>query len=404
MGRKELVVMLAGLMALNALAIDAMLPALSAMGASLGVADANRPQYVIVAYLLGTGLGSIVHGPMSDRYGRRAVLLWALMAYIACALGCAFVSDFSVLLSLRFMQGLAGAAMGVVTIAIVRDQMSGDQMARMISTIFMIFMIVPVIAPTVGQAVLLFGGWREIFLLFAVMGVVMAGWVWRRLPETLDPANVSRLDARTILSSWSSVARHRLAVGYTLGAALIQAGLFGFLTSSSQLFTALFGSPDYFPIAFACVAGTMACTNFLNSRIVERFGARRVSHTAILLFIGLAMVQWLVSDAAVGQPLLLLVPLAINMSMIGLIGSNLSAIAMTPFGRIAGTASSFQTSVRTLLSASLGGLIGQQFDGTGVPMAQGFLICGLAGLGMVLWAERGRLFTRPGTTVARPAA
>lgn len=404
MGRKELVCMLAGLMALNALAIDAMLPALSAIGSSLRVTAANDVQLVIVAYLLGTGIGSVVHGPLSDRYGRRAVLLWTLLAYIGCALGCAFIAEFSVLLALRFMQGLAGAALGVVAIAIVRDKMAGDQMARMTSTIFMVFMVVPVIAPSVGTLVLLFGGWREIFLLFAVMGLAMSAWVWRRLPETLDPANVTLLDARSIVGAWSSVIRHRLALGYTMAGALTQAGLFGFLTSSSQLFTALFGSPKLFPLAFAAVAATMAASNFLNSRIVERFGARRVSHSAILIFIAMAGVQWAGNLYWTGHMGWLLVPLALNMSMIGLIGSNFSSIAMTPFGHIAGTASSFQTSVRTVISASLGGLIGAQFDGTGVPMAQGFVAAGVAGLLMVLWAERGRLFTRPGTTIVRPTA
>jgi MFS transporter, DHA1 family, multidrug resistance protein len=397
-GRVELMVMLAFLMALNALAIDAMLPALSIMGHDLGLGDANHAQYVITGFLFGMGAGAVVYGPLSDRFGRRATTLGALTLYIFCALGCAFIRDFETLIALRFIQGLASASAGVVSIAIVRDRMVGDQMARMTSTIFMIFMIVPVVAPGVGQLVLWFGSWRAIFLLLAIMGCAMALWVWRRLPETLDPANVIPLNLPSIARAWGEVVRHRHALLYTLGGAMVVGGLYGFLSGSSQLFTAVMGSPDLFPIAFAAVALTMAASNFLNSRIVMRFGARRVAHSAICLFVLFGAIQFTVAASGLQGLFYTLVPLTLNLSMMGLIGSNLSAISMTPFGHIAGTASSFQNSVRTLSGTVLGGFIGQQFDGTAAPMALGFLLCGVASLTCILIAEQGRLFTRPGTT------
>lgn len=397
-GRAELVWMLALLMALNALAIDAMLPALAALGGGLGVRDINDTQFVITVFLGGMGAGAIAYGPLSDRYGRRPVTLGALTLYIFCALGCALVSDFETLVALRFVQGLASASSGVVCIAIVRDRMSGDAMARMVSTIFMVFMIVPVIAPTIGQAVLWLGGWRDIFLLLSVMGCAMAGWVWARLPETLDPANVLPLNPLSIGAACAAVLRHHHALLYTLAGALIVGGMYGFLSASAQLFTAIMGDPDLFPIAFAGVAMTMASTNFLNSRIVMRFGARRVSHSAICGFILLGAVQYALARWGASPPLLTFAVLALNLSMLGLIGSNLSAIAMTPFGAIAGTASAFQNTVRTSSGAMIGGFIGQQFDGTPVPMALGFLVCGAAALACVAVAEHGRLFTRPGTT------
>ena len=401
-GRTELVWMLALLMALNALAIDAMLPALAALGDGLGVRDINDTQFVITVFLGGMGAGAIAYGPLSDRYGRRPVTLAALTLYIFCALGCALVDDFETLVALRFIQGIASASSGVVCIAIVRDRMQGDAMARMVSTIFMVFMIVPVIAPSIGQLVLWVGNWREIFLLLAIMGCAMAGWVWARLPETLDPQNALPLNPASIWAACATVVRNRHALLYTLAGALIVGGMYGFLSASAQLFTAIMGDPDLFPVAFAGVAITMASTNFLNSRIVMRFGARRVSHSAIFAFITLGAVQvalaeWGVHGGGV-PPLLTLAVLALNLSMLGLIGSNLSAIAMTPFGAIAGTASSFQNTVRTSSGAIIGGFIGQQFDGTPVPMALGFLVCGLAALTCILIAEKGRLFTRPGTT------
>lgn len=397
--RVEFIALMASLQAINALAIDAMLPALVDIGQRLNVPDPNAPQYIILMFLLGMGIGSILHGPLSDRFGRRPVLLTALGAYIVCALGCALAQDFEMLIGFRFAQGIASSAASVVTIAVIRDRLAGDAMARLTSTVFMVFMIVPVIAPSIGQLVLLIGGWRDIFFILAGMGLIMLLWVWRRLPETLEPDHVVPLALKPIGAAWLSVVRHRSANGYMLGAALIQGGLYGYLASGPQIFDAVFNAHALFPAAFAVVAGTMAATNFLNSRIVMRYGARRVSHTAVFGYILLALVQvgaawlWPTSIAA------FLIPVALNMSMVGLIGSNMSSIAMTPFGAVAGTASSFQGSVRTIAATLIGTLIGQAFDGSVWPMALGFLCCGAGALLCVLWAERGRLFTRPGDTV-----
>jgi MFS transporter, DHA1 family, multidrug resistance protein len=400
--RGEFVAMMAALMALNALAIDAMLPALKQIGASLHVADPNAPQFVILIFLFGIGAGAIVHGPLSDRYGRRPVLLTALVIYLLCVLGCVLVRSFEGLLAFRLVQGLASAAPTVVTIAVIRDRLSGDAMARLTSTVFMVFMIVPIIAPSVGQLVLLVADWHAIFGLLAVMAAVMFIWVWYRLPETLAPANVTPLSPRSIARAWHAVVTHRSANFYMLGSALIQGGLYGYLASGPQIFDQQFDAHALFPLSFAAVAATMAATNFLNSRIVERFGARRVSHVALVCYIILALAQVAIAQLFPSSIILFLVPVALNMSMVGLIGSNFGSIAMTPFGAIAGTASSFQTCVKTITATLIGLLIGQAFDSSALPMALGFLGCGLAALACILWAEHGRLFTRPGTTITAP--
>ncbi len=400
--RTEFVVMLASIMALSALAIDTMLPALDAMGRDLGVTNENRTQLVIILFLFSVGVGSVIHGPLSDRYGRRPVLLVSLLLYAVTALGCVMAQDFATLLALRVAQGVACAAGNVITIAIIRDRLSGDAMARMTSTIFMVFMIVPVIAPTLGQFILTFGDWRTIFLLLAMASIAMTLWVLRRLPETRDPANIVPLTLPTILSGWGEVMRHRSAMGYMTAAALIQGGLYGFLASGPQIFRHVFHAPDLFPTAFAAIAITMACTNFLNSRIVMRFGARRVGHTAVCVFILLGSAQLIMALFATPTILGFIVPVALGISMVGLIGSNFSSIAMTPFGHIAGTASSFQSAVRTACGAIIGGAIGHAFNNSFVPLAAGFVGCGIAALIGVLIAERGRLFTRPGTAGHTP--
>lgn len=401
-GDRELTVMMASLMALNALAIDSMLPAFPYMVGGLGLTDANRIQFVISVFLAGTGVGALVHGPLSDRFGRRPILLIATIGAAIFSIACSISSSFEMLLAMRFAHGLMAAAMGVLVVSVIRDQFEGDAMARRMSTIFLIFMIVPIIAPTVGQLVLLFAGWRTIFDLMAVMALVAAFWVYRRLPETLAPENVIPIEPHALAKAWGKVLFNRNAAGYMLGAGIVQGALFGYLNSSPQMFDKVFGAADFFTIGFAIVAIGIAVSNFTNARIVERFGARRVSQTALLSFIVLGALQLAAAIFAPKSLPLFLVLLTANMAMVGFIGSNFSSIAMTPFGDVAGAASSFQSFVKTALAASIGAGIGQQFNGSAVPVAAGFLVCGLAALALVLWCENGRLFTRPGTTLKVP--
>lgn len=401
-GPRELTVMMASLMALNALAIDAMLPAFPAMVRGFGLTDPNQIQYVISTFLAGTGIGALIYGPLSDRYGRKPILLIATIGAAVFSLACSIAPDFEIMLAMRFAHGLLAAAMGVLVVSVIRDQFEGDAMARRMSTIFLIFMIVPIIAPTIGQLVLLFAGWRVIFDLMALMAVAAAIWVYLRLPETLAPENVIPIEPHALAKAWKIVVLNRNSAGYMVGAGIVQGALFGYLNSSQQLFDKVFGAADFFTIGFAIIAVGIAVSNFTNSRIVERFGARRVSQTALLTFIALGALQLFAARFTPTSLPIFLILLTANMAMIGFIGSNFSSIAMTPFGHVAGAASSFQTFVRTVLAASLGAVIGQQFDGTVYPVALGFLGCGIVALALVLWCEKGKLFTRPGTTQPLP--
>ena len=393
-GDREMVFMMAMVMALNALAIDSMLPSLPDIAHALGAPSANAQQFVISFYFMGMAAGSLVHGPLADRFGRRAVILACLGGYVACALVAGLSTGWTMLLVKRVMHGVFGAAMGVVTTAIVRDRTSGDQMARLMSMIFLIFMVVPILAPSVGQMVLLFASWRWVFLLLAAMGMAMALWVWRRLPETMDPADARPISPGTLARTWAGILGHRQAMAYMLGSSFAVGANFGFLNSAQQIIAQTFGRGDIFPFAFAAVAAGMATSNFFNSRLVVRFGARRLSQTALLCFIILSCVQWLMTG--VGETLwAFLIIVGLNMSMIGFIGANFSSIAMEPFGHVAGTASSFQNATRTLLSALIGATIGHFYDGSTVPLAVGYVLCGSLSLLVILWGERGRLFTRP---------
>jgi DHA1 family bicyclomycin/chloramphenicol resistance-like MFS transporter len=400
-GDREMVVMMAMVMALNALAIDAMLPALPAIGRGLGVLVANDRQYVISLYLLGIGFGSLIYGPLADRFGRKGVLVPALFAYVAFSIGCGLATSFPMLLALRFGHGLVSAALGVIVVAVIRDLFAGDAMAKRLSLIFLVFMIVPIIAPTIGAGVAALAGWRAIFIVLAVMGLAMIAWL-RRLPETLEPADVRPLDWRTMVSGWATVTRHRRAAGYMIASGMMQGALYGYLNSSEQIIDEVFDAQSWFPLIFACVAVGIAIANFSNAAIVERFGARRVSQSAVFAFMATSIAQIAAALSGAETLWMFTALMMVNVGLIGFIGSNFGSIAMEDFGHMAGVASSYQSFAKTLLAATVGALIGQQYDGTTLPLAYAFLISAIVGLTLVFWAERGKLFTRPGTAPKTP--
>ncbi len=391
-GERELIWMMAMLMALNAFGIDAVLPALDVLAVDLGVTGNDR-QFVIGAFLLAAGFGALVPGSFADRFGRRPVLFTGLAIYFVLSLACAFTTGFTQLIVLRAMQGFGAAAIIALPPAIIRDRVGGDKMARMMSLIFVIFLLVPAVAPTIGQGILsIAGDWRWIFVAMAAASVVMFAWVYRRLPETLHEADRQEIRPGPIARNMTSALTMRGTIGYTLGSALVFGGLFGFINSSQQLIGEAFGAGDNFSYIFGVCAGCMAVASWTNSRIVERFGARRVSHTALLAFIGVSGLQ-LFFAMQPEESLYTFVPLmAANMALIGFIGANFGSIAMEPFRNIAGAASSAQSFVRLVTGATLGSVIGFAYDGTARPLAAALLITATICLLLVLFSERGRLF------------
>lgn len=393
-GERELIVLMAMLMSLQAFGIDAMLPALGEIAGDMDVAGNNR-QLVISSYFLGAGLGALFPGAFADRFGRRPVLALGLISYVVLSLACAFVTQFEWLIGLRLMQGIACAGLSVVPAAIVRDRVGGDRMARLMSLIMMIFLIVPVIAPAIGQILMLLAGWRAIFVAMAIMGTVVGIWAWMRLPESLAPENVQEIAPLTILRNMAEALNNRQAIGYVLGSALMFGSLFGFLNSSQQLIGEAFGMGDYFAVIFGGAVLGMVAANLINSRIVERFGARRVSHSALFVFMAAGFLQ-LWSAGQDNQTVWQFVPiLTLSMAMLGFVGANFGSIAMQPFAHIAGAASSAHSSLRMVTGGVLGGLIGAAYDGTAMPLAISMAGCSIAALILVLFSERGKMFTRP---------
>ena len=387
----EFVLLVASLMALGAIGVDAMLPALPAIGAQLHVATENERQFVISVYLIGLGAGQLFHGPLADRSGRRPVMMAALVAYGIANAVAAFSASFPLLLAARLLGGFAVAATRVVTIAIVRDCYSGRPMARVMSLSTIVFMIAPVLAPTLGQGILFFGSWRLIFGVIAILTAIVIFWFGARMPETLAgerrPFSVERL-----FQGYRTTITNRWSLGYGLAATALQGALFGYITSVQQIVTGVFHAGKELNLVFAGTAGMMAAANLLNSRVVMRLGSRFLSHTALVTMIGIAAINLLIRSLG-GETLIIFVVLqALTMGCFGLAVSNFGAMAMQDMGEIAGTAASVQGFCSVTLGALIGTFIGQLFAGTTVPLHMGFLCCGLVALVIVAVTEGGRMF------------
>lgn len=391
LSKAEFVCLVASLMALNAFAIDIMLPAMSTIASDFNVTATNDIQLIVIIYMIGFATSQLVFGPLSDALGRRRLLGWILIGYMVCAVGCALTVNLTSLLIMRFLLGIASGGTRVIAISVVRDLFEGRGMASLMSLVLTIFLIVPILAPSVGQIILWFGSWRMIFGMLAAAGLGMFVWTRLRLPETLPVERRSQWNPDTILATYKKVLSDRIVIGYALAGGLVFATVIGFISSSEQIFRDVFSSGDRFALFFAVIAGSMGVGTLINSNIVARVGMRRLSHAAV---IGMTIVMALLwgLTLAFGQHLLVFLGLfAAAFFCVGFIAGNFNAIAMEPLGKIAGTGSAVLGFSTTLTSAVIGGLIAHKFDGTIYPLIAGFAFIGVATLVVVVVTERGRL-------------
>lgn len=394
-GFAEFVALIALTMGITALSIDNLLPAFPPIGIELGVADPNRLQMLIYAYMAGFAVMQVVYGPLSDVWGRRPVLLSGLALYAAATLLAVLSRSFDFLIAVRVLQGMGAASARVITVSIVRDRFAGREMARVMSFVMMIFITVPIFAPGIGSLFLVIGGWRLIFATMLLLSVAVSLWIAIRLPETLHPEYRFAFSFARIGRALGQTVTTRASLGYATAMGLMFGGLLGYLGSSQQVFqTTVYGLGPWFPVAFGAIALVMGCASFTNSRLVRRLGMRRLSHAGICGSVVTASLLLLAALLFGGRPPLLLfgLILAANMFLFSLTVPNFNAIAMEPLGAIAGTASSLIGFYTTLAGTLIGLFIGQQFDGTVTPLSAGFLACDVSCLAIVLWAERGRLF------------
>jgi len=391
-GTREMTAMLAGLMALNAFAIDAMIPALPDIGQTLNVTQENDRQLVIIAYFIGFASTQLVWGPLADRFGRKPILAAGIILYGLFALLCAFAGSFPQLIAGRAAMGASAAVTRVLVIAMVRDLFEAEAMARVMSLVFMVFMLVPVLAPNIGQAILLVASWRAIFIVLAAYAMTMLAWSWWRLPETLHPEYRRSLKFGSMASAIVQTVREPQSRGYTLATTVIFAALVAYISSVQQIIFDAFKTPHLIGLVFAAIAAPMALASWFNSRIVERFGLRRVGHSASLALAIVTSLHAAVALAGWETLASFIVLQALTMCCFAFASSNLGTLAMEHMAPIAGTASSVQGVTGTLGAATLGFLIGQQFDGTATPFVVGTAACTSIGFLLIVLTEPKRLF------------
>ena len=393
-GTREMTVMLAGLMALNAFAIDAMVPALPNIGQSLHVVEENSRQLVVVAYFVGFASSQLLWGPLADRFGRKPVLGAGILLYGIFALLCAFAGSFPLLIAGRVAMGASAAVTRVLVVAMVRDLFEAEAMARVMSLVFMVFMLVPVLAPNIGQLILLVASWRAIFFVLAGYALVMLVWSSWRLPETLHPEYRRSLDPREMIAAVRETVSEPQSRGYTLATTIIFSALIAYISSIQQIVFDAFGEGRFIGLVFAAIAAPMALASWTNSRVVERFGLRRVGHSGAAALIVITGLHAAIALTGHENLIVFVVLQSLAMASFAFCSSNLNTLAMEHMAHIAGTASSVQGVIGTLGAAIIGFTIGQSFNGTPTPFLVGTAICAALGFVVIILTEPKRLFAR----------
>jgi DHA1 family bicyclomycin/chloramphenicol resistance-like MFS transporter len=385
----EFVILMSMMMSLTALSIDAMLPALPQIGSDLNVQNANTRQLVISTIFLGLALGQLFFGPLSDKTGRKPAIYAGYALYIAGALLSIIAINFPIMLLGRLLQGVGVSAPRAVTLALVRDRFEGRAMARVMSFIMTTFILVPMIAPSLGQTILLYSGWRTIFGSFILLAIITLVWFALRLPETLTPENRAPFSLGRIISATREILKTRTAVGYTVSAGLVSGAFIGYLNSSQQIFQEQYALGELFPLFFAVIALSIGVASLMNTRLVIRFGMRFLVSWSLMMIFGLSLVAFLIALLVAGQPplWLFMTYLMLAFFCVGILFGNQNSLAMEPLGQMAGIGAAVVGSLSTLISMPLGTIIGQSYNGTILPLIVGLaVLTGLAIL-VVRWAE-----------------
>lgn len=391
-GFTEFVALMALMTSMVALSIDAMLPALSAIGAELGAQSANDTQAVVTALLVGMAIGQLLYGPVSDSTGRRGPIFVGFAIFLAGCLISLLARDFTTMLAGRFLQGLGVAGPRSVSIALIRDLYAGREMARVMSMIMSVFIFVPIAAPAVGQAILSFADWRMIFAFFLLLATLCIIWFAVRMPESLPPERREPFSFGAKARAAKSVVTNRAAAGFTLTAGISSGAFIGYLASSRQIFQDLYGTGDLFSLWFAILAASIGLAAFLNGRLVIRHGMLPLTRRALISLAVLSVVYFGYSLLRGGHPEFwtFMVWLLAAFFFVGVLFGNVNALAMETLGDVAGIGAAMVASGSLAVSVVLGAIIGQSFDGTVNPFVGGYAVLSLLSLPVLRWAAGGR--------------
>lgn len=384
----EFIALMAALMSSVALALDALLPALDLIGRAVGSQDPTQNQWLITLFFLGVGSGPLLFGPVSDSIGRKPIVYVGFGLFILASLLCVYSDSLGWMVFGRFLQGVALSAPRTISIAMIRDRFSGDYMARIMSFVTVVFILVPVIAPALGKAILDLYGWRAIFYFQVGFGMLVALWFWLRQPETLPLRNRTSFRAAILVRGFREVFQYRRTILFTLIWGFVTGSFLVYLSTSQWIFEVQYGAEDLFPYLFAALAITIGTATFLNGSLVVRFGMRKLIAISLISFTAIALVYVLLFSGRGNPPIWTLMGfLCLQFFAIGFLFGNLRAMAMEPLGHIAGLGAAITGFLATALSVTLSAWIGSFVDQTALPMFVGFLACGLVALLLLAYSH-----------------
>lgn len=382
----EFIALMAMLMAMVALTIDTMLPALIQIGTSLNVQQVNDSQLIVGTVFLGMAMGQMMYGPLSDAYGRKPAIYLGMIIFLIGNIIAITAESFNTLLLGRILQGMGAASSRVVTLAMVRDCFEGKQMAKVMSLIMMMFIMVPAIAPIIGQGILLFSGWRSIFIFLFVYGFIAVIWMNRRQAETLKKSDRIPFSLANIISGTKETLGTASSRNYTLAGGIMFGAFIGYLASSQQILQIQYGLGKLFPIYFGILAVAIGVASFINSKLVMHISLEKLCSVALAVICILSGVFFgLIHLYDNDPPLWLFMSYLIGMFFcFGILFGNFNTLAVHPLGHIAGIANSVISTTQTLISVVIGSLIGQAYNGTVLPLTLGFFICALCTFSIVI--------------------
>ncbi len=385
----EFIVLVALMMSMTALAIDAVLPAFDMIRADIVMAHPNQAQLLISLLFAGLALGQLVSGPLSDALGRKKILYAGLGLFLLGTVLCIFSQDLTALLLGRFVQGLGVSGPYICAISIVRDKFAGRQMAKIMSVVMMIFITVPALAPSIGQAIMLVADWRAIFVFYLIFAAAVIALIFFRLEETLPREKRIAFSVKAISDGFKTVISNRLTAGYTLAMGLFFGCFLGYINSSQQILQELYGTGKLFTVYFGGLALVLGFASFFNSRFVERLGMHFISRRAIYVIIASSVLFLLLQFFIQPALWIFVIYASILFFSFGLVFGNLNAIAMEPMGHVAGIAAAVIGASSSLISMGLGTYIGQAYNQSVMPVTLGFIIVPTLGLLATLWADGG---------------
>ncbi|MCX2719638.1 multidrug effflux MFS transporter [Lentiprolixibacter aurantiacus] len=373
----EFVALMAALMSIAALALDALLPALEPIGQTIQSRSAADNQLLITLFFLGLGVGPLVFGPISDSIGRKPVVYMGFGLFILSSMICVFARSVEVMIIGRILQGISLSAPRTISVAMIRDTYSGDYMARVMSFVTVVFILVPVVAPALGKYILDRMGWQAIFHVQVGFSILVCWWFWKRQAETLPQIRRNSFRGRIFIDGFKELLNYRQTVAFTFIWGFITGSFLVYLSTSQQVFEQQYGLPDAFPYLFAALAITIGAATLLNGTLVVRLGMLRLVTAAIILYVLTSLVYILLYFNSGNPPVIvLMIFFAVQFFAVGFIFGNLRSLAMEPLGHIAGIGAAITGFVATVMAVPISSFIGKFVLNSVLPMFVGFLVCG----------------------------